>query len=196
MKTLLDLINIIKSKFNNSKPQPIIYKPQINPVTFTITPPIEIKQYRVSNYEKCNYVRYIKYIILHSTGGTISSTLSWFKNSESKVSTHYTIDKNGILYEMVDDNNIAWHAGKSEWNGETGLNKNSIGIELENLNDGNDKYTTAQIGAALWLCAKLMKKYSIPIENLLRHKDIAPNRKIDPVNFPFEEFKDSLKCAL
>ena len=33
---------------------------------------------------------------------------------------------------MVDDQNIAWHAGKSKWKKYKNLNKNSIGIELVN----------------------------------------------------------------
>ena len=33
---------------------------------------------------------------------------------------------------MVNENKIAWHAGKSKWKKFKNLNKNSIGIELVN----------------------------------------------------------------
>ena len=33
---------------------------------------------------------------------------------------------------MVPDLYIAWHAGKSRWNNNKSLNKNSIGIEIHN----------------------------------------------------------------
>ena len=44
---------------------------------------------------------------------------------------------------MVDDNKIAWHAGKSKWKKFTDLNKNSIGIELVNKGHefGYEKFT-------------------------------------------------------
>ena len=41
-----------------------------------------------------------------------------------KISTHFCIDNDGIIYQYVDTNNIAWHAG--------GVNKYSIGIDFSN----------------------------------------------------------------
>jgi len=40
------------------------------------------------------------------------------------ISTHFCIDNDGIIYQYVDTNNIAWHAG--------GVNKYSIGIDFSN----------------------------------------------------------------
>ena len=44
--------------------------------------------------------------------------------SKRGISTHFVIDNDGAIYQMVDVNDIAWHAG--------GFNKNSIGIDLSN----------------------------------------------------------------
>ena len=33
---------------------------------------------------------------------------------------------------MIDDNKVAWHAGKSKWKNIKNLNKYSIGIEIQN----------------------------------------------------------------
>ncbi len=41
-----------------------------------------------------------------------------------KISTHFCIDNDGVIYQYVDTNNIAWHAG--------GVNKYSIGIDFSN----------------------------------------------------------------
>ena len=53
-------------------------------------------------------------------------------SSKSKVSSHFVINKKGKIYRLVQDNQIAWHAGKSCWGKYKNLNKNSIGIELTN----------------------------------------------------------------
>ena len=37
------------------------------------------------------------------------------KNPKSKVSCHYLINRKGKIIQMVNDKNIAWHAGKSKW---------------------------------------------------------------------------------
>ena len=37
-----------------------------------------------------------------------------------------------MVTQMVKENNVAWHAGKSKWKNFVNLNNNSIGIELVN----------------------------------------------------------------
>ena len=73
----------------------------------------------------------------------------------AKVSTHFVISKNGTIYQMVDDLNIAWHAGKSKWGRDTNLNSKSIGIEL--VNKGNENFPLKQI-RKLSLLIKFLKK--------------------------------------
>ena len=51
---------------------------------------------------------------------------------KSKVSCHYFIKNNGEILKMVPDSYIAWHAGVSGWKKYKFLNKNSIGIEINN----------------------------------------------------------------
>ena len=40
-----------------------------------------------------------------------------------KVSCHYLIDRKGEILKMVEDNKVAWHAGKSKWKSFNDLNK-------------------------------------------------------------------------
>ena len=40
-------------------------------------------------------------------------SINWLKSPLSKVSCHYLIDKKGKIIQMVPENKIAWHAGKS-----------------------------------------------------------------------------------
>ena len=133
----------------------------------------------------------IKFIIIHYTG--MQSEIESYKrlkNIQSKVSCHYFITRKGLIVQMIKDNNIAWHAGKSKWKNYTNLNRNSLGIELVNKGHqfGYQNFTNAQISSLINLCKILKKKYSIKKENFLGHSDIAPLRKYDPgEKFPWKK---------
>ena len=117
-------------------------------------------------------------------------SINWLKNPLSKVSCHYLIDKKGKIIQMVPENKIAWHAGKSMWKNFIDLNKKSIGIELVNKGHrfGYENFTVIQINSLIKLCKLLKKKYKIKTENFLGHSDIAPLRKIDPgEKFPWRK---------
>ncbi|PCJ25947.1 MAG: N-acetylmuramoyl-L-alanine amidase [Rickettsiales bacterium] len=132
-------------------------------------------------------VNTIKYVIIHFTEMEFDGALSRLTDPAAEVSAHYLIKEGGEVFQLVADENIAWHAGKSFWNGEESLNKTSIGIELDNL--GNRAFDAEQIKACLELCGILQKKYDIPSFNFLGHSDIAPDRKIDPgIFFDWELF--------
>ena len=112
------------------------------------------------------------------------------KNPRSKVSCHYLINRKGLVIKMVEERNIAWHAGKSKWKNFTNLNDYSIGIELVNKGHqfGYQNFSKKQISSLIKLCKKLKKKYSIKRENFLGHSDIAPLRKEDPgEKFPWKK---------
>ena len=90
---------------------------------------------------------------------------------------------------MVPEAYIAWHAGKSNWNKNSYLNKYSIGIEISNKGHqfGYEKFSKLQISSAIHLSRYLIKKYKIKKKNVLGHSDIAFDRKKDPgEKFPWE----------
>ena len=125
----------------------------------------------------------IKFIIFHYTGmKREQDAIKKLTSSQSKVSSHYLIKKNGDIVIMVPDLYIAWHAGKSSWKNFESLNKNSIGIELSNSGHDNNytNFTKKQIVSILKLSKFLMKKFNISSKNILGHSDIAPFRKKDP----------------
>ena len=112
------------------------------------------------------------------------------KDPNSKVSCHYFINRNGNIYKMVDDNKIAWHAGKSKWKNVRNLNKCSIGIEIQNKGHFIDyqNFPKKQISSLIVLIKSLLKKYKIKKYNVLGHSDIAPERKMDPSEkFPWKK---------
>ena len=115
-------------------------------------------------------------------------------NPKSKVSSHFVISQNGRAYRLVQDNQIAWHAGKSCWGKYKNLNKNSIGIELVNKGHkfGYTNFKKKQLLSLIKICKSLIKKYKIKKRNVVGHSDIAPLRKIDPgEKFPWKRLANN-----
>ena len=151
---------------------------------------------KITNYYSPNFnsikrsKREIQFIIVHYTGMKRESlAIKRLCDLNSKVSSHYFIKKNGEILRLVPDLYQAWHAGKSLWKNFKNLNKNSIGIELQNPGHENkyENFSLSQIIALKRLLKKLVFTYSIKKENILGHSDIAPDRKKDPgEKFPWK----------
>ncbi|MCX6763366.1 MAG: N-acetylmuramoyl-L-alanine amidase [Candidatus Moranbacteria bacterium] len=135
--------------------------------------------------------RKIDTIIIHSSynalGGDkydVAKLIVEYK--EYGVAPHYLIDRNGKIYQLVEEKNIAYHAGESRVpDGRTGVNNFSIGIEL--MNTQSDKYTSAQYNALKNLIQGIKSRYQI--KYVLGHNQIAEGRKDDPWNFDWNELK-------
>ena len=145
---------------------------------------MKIKVNKSVNFsKKTRSLRDIQYLIIHYTGmQSARVSMKRLKNPKSKVSCHYFINRNGEIYKMIDDNKIAWHAGKSKWKNISNLNKNSIGIEIQNKGHliYYQHFSNKQISSLIVLIKLLIKKYKINKSNVLGHSDIAPLRKKDP----------------
>ena len=98
----------------------------------------------------------IKFVIIHYTGMQSEIvSMKRLKNPKSKVSCHYIINRKGNITQMVKDENVAWHAGKSKWKKFLNLNNHSIGIELVNKGHqfGYQKFTKKQINSLISLAS-------------------------------------------
>lgn len=158
------------------------------------------------NYKNGNVNR-IKYIVIHyvgSTGGA-KANCEYYASKYIGSSAHYYIGFNGEIWQSVEDKNIAWHCGtKGKYYHSNCRNYNSIGIELCVRNKGNKSDTSKDwyfedntIKSAIQLTKELMKKYNIPIENVIRHYDVT--HKICPNPFVYNHTKytwDKFKSAL
>tara|TARA_B100001063_G_C16619562_1_gene479992 strand:+ start:68 stop:802 length:735 start_codon:yes stop_codon:yes gene_type:complete len=140
----------------------------------------------------------IKYIVLHYTGmKNESKAIKKLCDEKSKVSSHYFIKNNGRVLKLVPDLYEAWHAGKSSWKNLKSLNKNSIGIEINNPGHehGYKNFNRKQILSLKKLLKYLSKKYGINRKNVLGHSDIAPSRKKDPgEKFPWNMLYKNNLC--
>jgi len=146
-------------------------------------------------HKKISGTRKIEAIIIHSSYNVrgsdsfdINAILKEYR--QINVSPHYIIDRHGTIYKLVNDRDIAYHAGKSRLpDGITDVNEVSIGIEL--VNTESDSPTEEQYISLMNLVKCLEKKYEM--KYILGHSDIAPRRKTDPWNFDWQKFSEMLK---
>jgi AmpD protein len=97
-----------------------------------------------------------------------------------RVSAHYLISRRGRIVRLVEDREMAWHAGKSRMpfvdDRRVSVNRFSIGIELIGAPD--DSFTLSQYRALSALIRALTQRHRI--RNFVGHNHIAPGRKQDP----------------
>ena len=83
-------------------------------------------------------------IVIHYTAGSsLDGAIKTLRDPRIKSSCHFVIGCNGKIVQLVPLNRIAWHAGKSSYDNRTGINRYSIGIELDNpgrLTKSGDNY--------------------------------------------------------
>ncbi len=135
----------------------------------------------------------VQYIVLHYTETDFAKSLNIL--TRGPVSSHYLVDANPPrIYRLVPEDRRAWHAGKSYWQGQRGLNAASIGIEI--VNDGNRghlegpfaPWDPAQIDAVVALVKDLAARHGVQPHHIVGHSDIAPQRKQDPgATFPWQQ---------
>lgn len=144
-----------------------------------------------------NSNRNINAVIVHSTfnnsgGDKYDIDLILKQFSTYGVSAHYVIGRDGKVYQLVDEKDNSYHAGKSRLpDGSTNVNSSSIGIEI--MTSYTESPTEKQIQSLLSLINGIKKRYDI--KYILRHSDIAPVRKTDPWNFDWDAFKLRLNSS-
>lgn len=128
----------------------------------------------------------VRYVILHYTHGDFQRALKTL--TEGEVSSHYLISEAPAeIYQLVEEDRRAWHAGKSAWKDDVQLNGSSIGIEL--VNRGYEEtpqgrvyadYSPQQIERLIALLKNIVARHQISPDRILGHNEIAPQRKVDP----------------
>ncbi|MDN3607867.1 N-acetylmuramoyl-L-alanine amidase [Kaistella yonginensis] len=146
-----------------------------------------------------------KYIILHYTA--LDDDKSVMVLTQQSVSSHYLVNNLGDneIYQLVDENKRAYHAGISAWRKDKMLNDTSIGIEIVNTGYKTDangvkvfpEYPEAQVKKVAALVKDLADRYMISPTNILGHSDIAPTRKQDPgPKFPWKKLYEDYQIGM
>lgn len=142
--------------------------------------------------------RKVQTLILHCVGLSdewVSKNYSYSKQEGGLgVSAHYYASReSNKIFQLVSEENSAFHAGVSEWrslakdNGLQGLNDISIGIEFQSPGYGQingegyypykfASYGDEQIESGIRLSKKIMEQHNISAENVVWHSDISPLR--------------------
>ena len=131
----------------------------------------------------------VKVIVLHADASpNEKGCLSWIQSSESKVSYHVLIGRDGAVYTCVPYDRRAWHAGKAEYHGEKDVNGISIGVSFSNKNDGKEPLTEKQKAACKEVLKDIRARYGpLPVTT---HAQVSPGRKNDPELVPGFRLED------
>jgi N-acetylmuramoyl-L-alanine amidase len=142
----------------------------------------------------------VKVLVIHYTADDFNGSLATL--TDQNVSSHYLIPDTPpvsggkpVIWQLVPESELAWHAGVSFWRGATRINDTSIGIELENkgyTRQGGIKhfypFNAPQISVLEKLAKEIIIRYQIQPQNVVAHADIAPQRKVDPGPlFPWQQ---------
>ena len=127
--------------------------------------------------KKTKWTNTKQYIIVHHTWSfSYLWNLRYLSLDKNTASVHYVVWQNWEVGKIWEHNEILRHAWISEREWITDLNKYSIGIEI--CSDWFI-FTETQKNKVKELIEYIMKQEWIKKENVLRHVDIAPNRKRD-----------------
>lgn len=114
------------------------------------------------------------YIILHTTEGASKGS---FDKVWQRGEANYFVDRDGHVSRIIHRRRIAFHAGRSMWDGRTNIDNWSIGIEVVGYH--NRALTEPQYESLRVIIAELQKIYDLPDDRVLCHAMVAygaPNR--------------------
>lgn len=135
-----------------------------------------------NNYGSKRSTDKIKYIVIHYTGNdgdNARNNCLYFKNNIVKASAHYFVDDKGSM-QSVPDNFTAYSVGGKRYPNTSPIayqkcyNSNSISVEIcDTRRNGVYDFSSKTLENAVNLVKDLMRKYSVPIERVIRHYDVV-----------------------
>ncbi|MGN0604333.1 MAG: N-acetylmuramoyl-L-alanine amidase [Oscillospiraceae bacterium] len=112
----------------------------------------------------------VKKVVLHYVGNPNSTAMAnrnYFENQKSGgryVSAHYIVGLEGEILRCIPESEVAYCSNQA--------NTYSISIECCHP-DATGKFTEATTNSAAELCAYLLKKYGLTVDDLIRHYDVT-----------------------
>lgn len=163
------------------------------------------------SFEKFEWKTGIAGIVYHTTEGHVAAfqpettrqqtraDLWSIGDIQKRRSYNYVIDRYGRVWRVVEDDSVAWHAGRSIWSDPAGtyvdVNESFLGIafEAQTYDESQPTATPAQIHSARSLTDMLRSKYKIPTYNCVTHAQVSVSAQSMKIghhtdwagNFPF-----------
>ncbi len=174
--------------------------------------------HKIQTFQSESFSTRIRFVVIHYTSIDWENSLKVLTNERYEVSSHYLIPENGDdtysdqikIFQLVDEENRAWHAGISQWEERTNINDQSIGIELVNQAECSIRqgpqydYTNNyiclfsdfdkdQIDQLILLLKDILSRHEeIKPTYIVGHSDISPDRKFDPgPKFPWKKLYEN-----
>jgi serine-type D-Ala-D-Ala carboxypeptidase len=172
----------------------------------------------IVDYPSANQDGRVRFLVIHFTDENFQRSLDILSKKPDKnpVSAHYLVSRAGefggnrpTVLRLVDESQRAWHAGSSRWQGRTGLNDTSVGIEIvyeshcprDSMPSAGSspwdleprcaypEYPADQIDAVTTLAQGMLKRHpDIDPTRVVAHADIQPENKTDPgPRFPWQK---------
>ena len=173
---------------------------------------------KIQTFQSESFSTRVRFIVIHYTSIDWENSLKVLTNERYEVSSHYLIPENGDdtysdqikIFQLVDEENRAWHAGISQWEERTNINDQSIGIELVNqaecsVRQGSQydytnnyiclfsEFDSDQIDQLILLLKDILSRHDeIKPTYIVGHSDISPDRKFDPgPKFPWKKLYEN-----
>ena len=113
-------------------------------------------------------------IVLHTTEAPAKSSL---EKVSDRGECHFCVTEDGTVYRIVDRDKVAFHAGRSMWNGKEDVDEFSIGIECVGYHD--KAMGMVQLVAIRDLVRELKSMYRLSDDKVVCHSHVAygaPNK--------------------
>ncbi len=121
-------------------------------------------------------------LVVHFTALDFAPSVEHLSCPDKEVSTHYVIDRDGTLVQLVSVARRGWHAGIGELHGRGDVNSYSVGLDLVFVPNRDVEYSAAQYRVLAELTRALVAVLPIKRENIVGHEHVARprGRKNDP----------------
>jgi len=113
-------------------------------------------------------------IVLHTTEAPAKSSL---EKVSDRGECHFCVTEDGSVYRIIDRDKVAFHAGRSMWNGKEDVDEFSIGIECVGYHD--KAMGLVQLRAIRDLVKELQSMYRLSDDKVVCHSHVAygaPNK--------------------
>tara|TARA_Y100000310_G_scaffold295058_1_gene326030 strand:- start:361 stop:1116 length:756 start_codon:yes stop_codon:yes gene_type:complete len=142
-------------------------------------------------------------IVWHWTVGGLASSL---RHLTTALSTHFLVDRDGTVYQLVDTDDAAWtcgvraHRKRGHWLNQWNENLPTINVEIVNKGwtyrqslprsdrDAFEPYTADQIAACIALRDHMREVYGIPLdrEHQVGHEELDTQKSDPGLLFPWK----------